>query len=227
MSDAVPGNSAEVRTWTVVIPIKAPDRGKSRIAVDPAARDEIAAALAFDTVAAVAAARLVDRVIIVTDGAAQLGWIAELPQGREKVAVVPSAATSLNGSILDGLAVARGAAAVLPGDLPGLLPESLDEVLQQVSAPVSVVPDADGIGTTLLAALRAPDLEPAYGPDSFRRHRAGGAQEIVLPVEHWLRRDVDTVDDLALILTGRTAASAAALSSRNDVCCRGGTAARC
>lgn len=227
MSDRTPRQGAASRSWSVVIPIKAPDRGKSRIAVDPAARAEIAAALAFDTVSAVAAARQVDRVIIVTDGAETLGWIDELPRGRPKVRVVPSSATSLNGSIRDGLAEVRGAAAVLPGDLPGLRAELLDEVLEHLSAPVSVVPDADGVGTTLLAALRAADLDPEYGPDSFRRHLAGGAREIVLPVDHWLRRDVDTVDDLAGIHTGRTAVSAEALSSRDAVRCGGGTAARC
>lgn len=221
------GADGTATSWSVVIPIKAPDRGKSRIAVDPAARAEIAAALAFDTVSAVAGASRVGRVIIVTDGATRLGWIDELPQGREKVRVVPSTATSLNGSIRDGLAEVDGAGAVLPGDVPGLRPELLDDVLRQVSAPVSVVPDAAGVGTTLLAAVRAADLVPAYGPDSFNLHRAGGAQEIVLPVDHWLRRDVDTVQDLAQIRTGRTAASAAAVSSRNDVSCGGGTAARC
>ncbi|MEJ7650124.1 MAG: 2-phospho-L-lactate guanylyltransferase [Nakamurella sp.] len=227
MSERTPRPGAAGPPWSVVIPIKAPDRGKSRIAVDPAARAEIAAALAFDTVSAVAAARRVDRVIIVTDGAGTLGWIDELPQGREKVWVVPSSATTLNGSIRDGLAGVRGAAAVLPGDLPGLRAEELDEVLEHLTAPVSVVPDADGVGTTLLAALWAADLDPEYGPDSFRRHLTGGAREIVLPVEHWLRRDVDTVDDLAGIHTGRTAVSAAALGSRDAVRCGGGTAARC
>lgn len=227
MTDPTAGGPAPVRSWAVVIPIKAPDRGKSRIAVDPAARAEIAAALAFDTVAAVAAARRVERVIIVTDGAEGLGWIDELPAGRDKVRVIPSSATSLNGSIRDGLAEVRGPAAVLPGDLPGLRPDLLDEVLSGVSAPVSVVADAEGVGTTLLAAVRASDLDPAYGPDSFRRHLAGGAQEIALPIDHWLRRDVDTMEDLAAIHSGRTAASAAAINSRGGVCCGSGTAARC
>lgn len=223
----IPGGELANRNWSVVIPIKAPDRGKSRIAVDPASRAEIAAALAFDTVSAVAGASRVARVIIVTDGAETLGWIDELPQGRSKVQVVPSPAQSLNGSIRDGVDLVDGPVAVLPGDVPGLRSEQLDEVLDRIAAPVSVVADADGVGTTLLAALRPIDLDPRYGRDSFRRHLAAGAQAIELPAEHWLRRDVDTVEDLATIRTGRTAAIVAAISDRSDVRCEGSTAARC
>lgn len=201
--------------WWVVIPVKAPDRGKSRIAVAPAARAEIAAALAFDTVAGVAAAQQVRAVVVVTDGATQLGWTADLPVGGHKVLVVASAADTLNEAIRDGIAACpSGPVAVLPGDLPGVSGAGLDAVLCALDAPLSVLPDSDGVGTTLLAARSGALLDPHYGLGSFRQHLAAGAVPIDLPAAHWLRRDVDTVQEFPLIIDGAPSSRTAQVIAR-------------
>ena len=54
-------------SWSIVVPVKRFAVAKTRLDVDPAVRGELALALAADTVAAVLAAELVERVVVVTD----------------------------------------------------------------------------------------------------------------------------------------------------------------
>ena len=60
--------------------------------------------------------------------------------------------------------------------------------------------DAAGTGTVLLTASPGLDLAPSFGPDSQRAHLASGAVDLTSLLGDQvagLRRDVDTVDDLA------------------------------
>lgn len=193
--------------WTVVVPVKSTARGKSRIAVDPELRRALAIALVTDTVSAVVSAGAVSRVLVVADDPADATRLAAI----DKVHTRLTTATSLNGAILDGLSRVSGPVAVLPGDLPSLTGAGLDAVLAAVDRPLMVVADRQGVGTTLLTAWRPENLVPRYGPDSFRRHRDGGAEPLVLPTDSGIRRDVDTLEDLADVHGGRTAEIAAAL----------------
>lgn len=206
-SDAVLISDAARVGWTVIVPVKSTARGKSRIAVDPELRQALAIALATDTVTAVAAAGAVTRVLVVAEDPGDATRFAMIDSVRTLV----TAATSLNAAILDGLTRVEGPVAVLPGDLPSLTGGELDAVLAAVDRPMMVVADRQGVGTTLLTAWRPADLMPRYGPDSFRRHRDGGAAPIVLPADSGIRRDVDTVEDLADVHGGRTAEIAAVL----------------
>jgi 2-phospho-L-lactate guanylyltransferase len=76
------------------------------------------------------------------------------------------------------------------------------------------VPDAEGTGTVLLAALTAAAMRPAFGPGSARAHRAAGAHPLDVDLPR-LRRDVDTPADLrtaiALGVGPRTRAALAEL----------------
>ncbi len=67
------------------------------------------------------------------------------------------------------------------------------------------VPDADGTGTVLYAAVPGTRFEPQFGPSSRDRHLATGAAEIgtgeigtgeIGTELAGLRRDVDTIEDL-------------------------------
>lgn len=79
-------------------------------------------------------------------------------------------------------------------DLPALTAADVTAALAECVGPGRwFVPDAESTGTTLLAA-RGRALNPAFGPDSASRHRAGGAVELAgTPA---LRRDVDDAADL-------------------------------
>ena len=182
--------------WTVLIPVKATSRGKSRIDLPSPLRQRLALAMALDTVSAAARSA---RVVAVVEDVADAERLAAVPG----VSVHRTSVTGLNESILDGVKSlagsghAGGPVAVLPGDLPGLRSDELREVLQLCAAHrFTVVADHQGIGTTLLAATEPGTLQPRYGRSSFAAHQLAGATPIELPAGSSLRWDIDTVADL-------------------------------
>lgn len=182
--------------WTVLVPVKSTTRGKSRIDLPAVLRQELALAMALDTVTAIARSARVLAVVEDAADAAALGAVAN-------VSIHATPVTGLNEAILDGLRSLRaagartGGVAVLPGDLPGLLSDELAEALVLCSAHrFSVVADHQGVGTTLLAATDSAVLVPRYGPSSFRSHLRAGAVSIDLPAGSSLRWDIDRIADL-------------------------------
>lgn len=177
--------------WTVVVPVKALDRGKSRLSTRPAAqRRELSLAFALDTVAAAVAAG-VEVVVVGGDdvraAVEALGarWSAD-PGGGINAAVEHAYA-----------ALPPGPVAALVGDLPALRPDELAAALRAASGVErGLVADAAGIGTTLLTALPGVALAPAFGGRSRAAHKVSGAVELDLPSVPGLRRDVDTEVDL-------------------------------
>lgn len=205
--------------WTVVVPLKPLARAKSRLS-DTAAdglRPGLALAFAQDTVAAALACAAVRDVAVVTD---------DPLAGRELSAlgarIVPDEpAGGLNAALAHAAALVRrqrpgGAVAALNADLPALRVPELTRVLDAAAEfPRAFLPDAAGIGTTLLAAAPGRELQPAFGMESRTAHLASGAVELALDSVDSVRQDVDTGDDLraalALGVGPRTAAAAARL----------------
>ncbi|WP_432957307.1 2-phospho-L-lactate guanylyltransferase [Micromonospora haikouensis] len=189
------------RTWTVVVPVKRLGVAKSRLrgALPGVPHEELALALAADTVAAVRACPAVAGVVVVTRDARVAAAVR-----AAGVRVVPDAPDAgLNAAFRLGAAVAAdggGWVAGLTADLPALRPVELTAALHAIAAgPPGVrrfVADAPGTGTVLLAAPPDVPLAPRFGVGSAAAHEAGGA----LPLAgDWptLRRDVDTAADLA------------------------------
>jgi 2-phospho-L-lactate guanylyltransferase len=180
-------------TYVVLLPVKPPARGKSRLDVDPERRRALAAAFALDTAHSCLAAARVAAVLAVTDDA---HFADELrAAGCE---TVPDGVTGdLNESLRQAAAeAARRWPDQVPlavcADLPALLPADLDAVLADVGAvgsPAAFVADHDGVGTTLYTAPYD-RFTPHFGQDSRRAHLRSGAREITLPVAT-LRLDVD------------------------------------
>lgn len=203
-------------TWTVVVPVKRLAAAKSRLrgALAGVPHEELALALAADTVAAVRACPAVAEILVVTDDARVAA--AARDAGARVLPDRPGA--GLNPAFRHGASAAGGGwVAGLTADLPALRPAELAAALRAVSAgPPGVrrfVADAPGDGTVLLAAPPGMPLDPRFGVGSADAHAASGA----LPLAgNWpsLRRDVDTAADLAaaarLGLGPRTAALAAA-----------------
>lgn len=192
--------------WTLLIPVKATSRGKSRLDVPDELRPALALAMALDTVSA--AARC-GRVLALVEDEADGQALAQIAG----VSVHRSAVTGLNETIRDGIKAASGGAvselteflAVLPGDLPGLDTTELAGALRLCEQHrFSVVGDHLGVGTTLLAATEVGALRPRYGTDSFRLHQEAGAFPLDLPTRSTLRWDVDTLDDLLVAAGPRT-----------------------
>jgi 2-phospho-L-lactate/phosphoenolpyruvate guanylyltransferase len=201
--------------WTLVIPLKALSRAKSRLS-DTAAdglRPGLALAFAQDTVAAALACPAVGDVAVVTG---------DVLAGRELAAlgarIVPDEPEGgLNAALTHAASVVRARSpqsplAALNADLPALRPLELARVLTAAAEfPRAFLPDAAGFGTTLLAASLGRELLPAFGPDSRTRHHASGATELLLATVDSVRQDVDTGEDLqaalALGVGPRTAAA--------------------
>ncbi|MCV2488917.1 2-phospho-L-lactate guanylyltransferase [Geodermatophilus sp. YIM 151500] len=210
--------------WSVVVPAKRLPAAKTRLRpltartggdAGPAPADphaDLVLALLADTLAAALACPAVAALVVVTDDPAA----ADLARGLGAVPVPDVPDRGLNPALAHGAAAATaltGSAAVaaLSSDLPALRPEELAGALGAAGVvPVrrSFVADAQGTGTTLLAAAGG-DLDPRFGRGSAAAHAASGALALG---GGWpgLRRDVDSPDDLAtaarLGLGPRTAA---------------------
>lgn len=194
--------------YVVVLPVKPPARGKSRLAhVSDERRRELAEAFALDTATACLAATSVAHVLVVTDDAVLAGRL-----GAIGCATVPDAGDGLNGALRQAAAEAgRRWPALQPvallADLPALLASDLDTALGAlVPGGASYVVDADGTGTTLYTAPYD-EFDPAFGVDSAHGQPAGDLAT--------LRRDVDDLDDLraaaALGLGAETSRAASGL----------------
>jgi 2-phospho-L-lactate/phosphoenolpyruvate guanylyltransferase len=202
--------------YAVVVPVKPPARGKSRLVGLPEERRrQLAAAFALDTVAACLAADRVATVLAVTDDASFSARLAALG-----CAAIPDGVSGdLNGSlVLAAAEAARRWPGLLPvavcADLPALRSAELDEALASAVDRGSFVADASGRGTTLYGAALS-SFTPRFGPGSSAAHLAAGAREIdgALPS---LRRDVDDLDDLEAALALGVGPHTAALVARPE-----------
>ena len=209
MTSALPTDPARPRC-VVVVPVKPPAIGKSRLAADPfrrlpdEQRRELAEAFALDTVQASLATPGVDAVLVVTDDFRLASSMRAL--GCE---VMPDGASEdLNATLTQAAAeVARRWPDAVPvalcADLPGLRPIELARVLVDVvvhaaAGRAAFVRDRAGVGTTLYAAPAAL-FEPGFGTASAARHLAAGAVEVGGHAPS-LRADVDDLTDLAAAL---------------------------
>jgi 2-phospho-L-lactate/phosphoenolpyruvate guanylyltransferase len=203
-------------THVVLLPVKPPARGKSRLADLPDhLRRRLAEAFALDTAEACLAAASVGAVLAVTDDA---GFSTELT-ALGCSAIPDGVSDDLNGTLVQAAAEAARrwpdlVPVALTGDLPALRAAELDAALASVPAGrPAYVADAEGVGTTLYTAA-AEEFRPCFGEGSRAAHDDGGAIAIAGDLPS-LRRDVDAVDDLRaavrLGLGRRTAAVVAEL----------------
>jgi 2-phospho-L-lactate guanylyltransferase len=182
--------------WVVLVPIKRFSEGKRRLGDRPD-RPALAEAFARDTLDAVAASAHVRMLLVVTDDPHLVDDLS-LPVA---VTVVTQGAPGLNNAIAAGLRVANDrwpdwGQTVLAGDLPALTAEDLERTLEIAEEiPLGVIADAHSTGTVMITGQPGVPLLPAFGVGSAARHRALGHR--LLRGTERLRRDVDTIEDLA------------------------------
>ena len=186
-----------------VVALKAGELVKSRLAPLPQPlRRRLAWTMAVDTLHALA--RSVDAVCVVSDQPALAHRLSRAGLGA--VEVVPESspagmneALRLGADRLRSVGLARVLACV--GDLPSLRPGSVGRVLAAAAAyERAFLPDASGIGTTMLHAGAGVPLAPHFQGRSAAAHHSSGA--VPLTDERLragvpdARRDVDTEVDL-------------------------------
>ncbi len=160
---------------------------------------------------------MLQKVVGVCGGCAEIGAvyvitpdpeIAETVQGAGAVALHEGRVRGLNGAVMRGLrALRRGGAnriLVLPGDIPLLSRSDLERILGPAAGPCdsAIAPCHKGVGTNALLIPANSPFRPAFGPGSFRRHRAQlaalgpGPRVIRLP---GFAQDIDEPGDLAAL----------------------------
>ena len=191
--------------WAVV-PIKALDQAKSRLAPVMGLADR--RALVLEMLRRTLSVLLRSdglRGIVVISPDPEVGEVA-LAQGAEFLS--ESGVVGLNGAVAQAAASlpARQGQGMLiiPGDLPQLRHSSIRE-LERLALPRGVViaPDRRELGTNALL-VTPPDLIAfCFGPDSFRQHLAAAAAAGVTPIifrSPDLAMDVDLPEDLAFVI---------------------------
>lgn len=185
--------------WSLIVPVKHLGLAKSRLARAAGdLREELALAIACDTVAAARLCPSVGTLFVVTDDPRADAALSAL--GAVVVSGEPGG--GLNPALTHGARTARvlepglGVCA-LSADLPALRPAELERVLTAAAGHErSFLADSPRVGTTLLAAAPGRPFVPAFEGASRARHLAGGARELSPPDVESVRRDVDTPEDL-------------------------------
>jgi 2-phospho-L-lactate/phosphoenolpyruvate guanylyltransferase len=182
--------------FVVLVPVKDPDVGKSRLHVPAHLRPGLASAFALDTVHAAQEAAVVVEVVVVTADPGFAGEVAEFG-----FTCVDDVGGGLNASLMAAAGLVRerhpdARPVALCADLPCLRPTDLVAALVELPDEVAAyVADTDGTGTTLYTAPYD-GFEPRFGHGSAAAHADAGALAIIgdLPT---LRRDVDDETSLA------------------------------
>jgi 2-phospho-L-lactate/phosphoenolpyruvate guanylyltransferase len=200
-----------VRT-AAILPVKSFARAKQRLGVtvaDPM-RQDLAAAMVADVIAALAQTEAVERTIVVT----QEAGIAEAALAAGALIVEDAGEVGQSAAARLGIerALEEGFERVLcvPGDCPAADPEEISSLLAahaRNGPEVVIVPDRHGTGTNGLLLYPPQAIEPSFGPDSCARHLGlAGAAGLTARVEQLpsLLLDIDTGADLA-VLRGRLA----------------------
>src|SRR5215212_615415 len=184
-----------------IIPVKALPLAKSRLGalLNGSERRALVLAMLGDVLAAVAAARSIDQIGVISADPTVLALAA-----ARGAAALPDQALDLNAALTQAAAhyAARGAAAVLalPADIPLVQSREIDDLIAAQTTPRGMViaPSRDG-GTNALLARPPLVLPFLFGLGSQARHLAA-AHERGLAVREFrtpgMELDVDRPDDL-------------------------------
>jgi len=209
--------------FTLIVPAKALAVAKSRLGLPDSERRSVAAWLLDRTIGVALASRRVAEVVVVT------GDVALAAQAR--LAGCTVVAEPVPHDLNRAVRLARKTAltdspdravAILVADLPSLAVEDLEGALDEFDrlsdGPAGdraalVVADHLGTGTTMLVHARSCRPLVLFGPGSAQAHVSAGYR----PAEGRLgslRRDLDTADDLDLLVGAGGWDGLAAISSR-------------
>jgi 2-phospho-L-lactate guanylyltransferase len=159
-----------------VVPVKGAVNGKARLApvLTPAQRAALVRAMVWDVLDAL---QLVDQLAAVAVTSPDPLLLAFVAQRGAKALPEPPGVGGLNAALaaaVDHLTrCGTEAVLIIPGDLPQLSPADVAALLRPPLTPprVRAAPAADG-GTTALLLVPPTVITPAFGEESFVRHRA-------------------------------------------------------
>jgi 2-phospho-L-lactate/phosphoenolpyruvate guanylyltransferase len=189
-----------------VLPVKRFELAKTRLRqqLRPAQRRRLAEAMMSDVLDALIASAELEAVVVVSNE----GAVAAVAAAHGATVLADPSESGQSDAALVGIrhALERGyeRALLVPGDCPALDGATLRALLAAASAPpaVTIVADRHGSGTNALLLTPPNAIAPAFGADSFARHRdaatAAGAAWTVRSLPS-LQLDIDTPEDLAAL----------------------------
>jgi 2-phospho-L-lactate guanylyltransferase len=205
-----------------VLPVKRFALAKTRLRerLAPAQLQRLAEAMVADVLDSLVATAAIDDVVVVTNEPT----VAALASERGARVLADSTESGQSAAAAVGIRHALthhyGRVLLVPGDCPALDAEALGTLLVRGATPpaVTIVADRHGSGTNALLLTPPDAIEPAFGPDSFGRHRerasTANAAWHVEPLPGLLL-DIDTAEDLDALraaLAGRTTRTSAVLA---------------
>jgi len=188
--------------WAL-LPFKGAGGAKKRLApvLGPEEREDLVLAMVRDVLDALVQSRLLAGVVIVSRAPVAVQLADEFG-----VEVFADSASDLSGAVVQAgehVAQACGGSGTLfiPGDVPLVTSAEIDTVLQ-AHTEVTLVPDANDIGTNAAASSPPNAFEYLFDGKSFKPHiasarRAGLEPEVVRLPGFGL--DVDTIDELRAV----------------------------
>jgi len=188
--------------WALV-PFKGATGAKQRLGgvLDAAEREGLVLAMMRDVLATLTRCRTLSGVLLVSRDRMAFELAEEFG-----VDVFEDSATDLSGAVVQSGDYARDSRAAhgtlfVPGDVPLIRPDDVDAILDGHER-VTLVPDANDIGTNGAASSPANAFEYLFDGKSFKPHiaaarRAGIEPRIVRRTAWGL--DVDTVDELTAV----------------------------
>jgi 2-phospho-L-lactate guanylyltransferase len=188
--------------WAVV-PLKQPDRAKSRLApvLDAIQRRTLLFAMARHVIRTLQSTEGIDRVAVVTSSLE----VAEFTRGLDAQVLMQSddfgSASAFTFALQQLKPLQHDRLLMITGDLPLLTVSALSEVIAQGGERRSVVLAPDQRGRCVNALLCAPPdvITPGFGSDSVRNNLAATAAaglELRFVEHPALQLDLDTPDDL-------------------------------
>ncbi len=183
-----------------LIPVKAPERSKSRLApvLEQSECADLSIAMLNDVLAALTAAQCIDAIAVLTADARVADLVAAA--GHQ---VLPDFSADLCSS-LDSAARQISAAGfatllVIPADMPTVGPADIDALIARHQGGLSISPAIRDGGTNALVCSPPDAVTFCFGNDSARRHlqsaARAGIDALRVPVPAFFR-DVDLPDDL-------------------------------
>ena len=192
-----------------ILPVKRFGLAKQRLAerLSPEQREALAQAMVTDVLSALVISRRLDGVLVITNEPSVVaiaeGLGATIAPDRRDAGQSAAAAIGVEHAKRNGFERVL----MVPGDCPALDRDELDALLDEHadSPSVVIVPDRHGSGTNALLLAPPDAIAPAFGPESFERHReladaAGVRCDVARPPS--LLIDIDTPADLAALLAG-------------------------
>ena len=187
----------EAGSWTAIVPIRSFTAGKTRLDTPGIATAALIRAFASDVLDACTGCSRIGEVVVVSPDPSVL----EFARDRGVRELRETDAGGINEAIEYARGHVTGSIVAILGDTPCLTADGLTSVLDEAARfPISFVPDASGVGTTIWCSHQGSRGGPHFGHHSRAEHRASGAVEICTdnasPQWARARRDVDTDVDL-------------------------------